>query len=119
MLISICAPNYDPAGAVIIDADPDASELKSAERRVSRTATLDGGCVITDTGFSHADRTFTISARLDDEATEAAIRRMHQTYSLVVVSTPDGVYQGAIERVRVTKGGTITVRILVKQKLSA
>jgi len=117
MNIAFAPRTYDPIGHVLINADRKGSSIGELSRRVSRTATLDGGCAIYDTGLSHADRTFTVAARVD-AAAEAALKRLQAYYSLIGIAMPDGYYQGVIERLQCVDG-YCTIRILVKELLSA
>lgn len=66
-------------------------ESRAGERRASRTATLDGGSSLYDTGFSDADRTYTIDVPARPEIA-AFIEYMTRTYSLVLLASPDGNY---------------------------
>jgi hypothetical protein len=61
-------------------------------RRVSRTATLDGGAAVSDRGFSHADRTFVITYRPKSRDDEARARRLVELHAKVTVSTSEGVF---------------------------
>jgi hypothetical protein len=79
-MISIAAIEFDLDGYVEIDPLPD-TDYGRYIRRATRTATLDGGAVSQDFGFTHADRTFSIRFR----STESQ-------YALVQVSADGGVY---------------------------
>jgi hypothetical protein len=87
--IGISAIDYDPFGAMILPVLSDPAELYSGSRRTSRTATLDGGCVVYDTGFTVSDKTITIETcgqHFD------WLARMVRIYRLVHVSWRDGVF---------------------------
>lgn len=114
-MISITTPAYDLQGQVLINEDND-SIIRSNARRVSRTATLDGGCAITDQGFSHADRTLDIRQEYIDQAIADILWYMFRTYSLVHVSTEDGVFLCNIQDVKFENG--LQAKILIKEKLS-
>ena len=73
------------------------SKIKEYARRVSRTATLDGSSVITDSGYTDTDRTLEIRARIS-EAQETIIKYLLQTYTLLTVVTNEGCYTCAPER---------------------
>lgn len=107
ILFSLDAP-------VMLKSEAD-SDLQSSSRRVSRTATLDGGCVITDSGFSHGDRTMRVKALIDQETGER-ITSMHQSYSLLLFSVPEGVFIGAIESISIQET-ELSLTILIKEKL--
>lgn len=67
------------------------SVIKNYSRRVSRTATLDGGSVVTDSGYTDTDRTLTIQTRIT-EAQETILKYLIQTYALLTVVTDEGCY---------------------------
>lgn len=118
MLISITAINYSLTGEVLFDAAED-SDIENTTRRVGRTATLDGGCLITDGGFSDADRTFKISSKSPlPDSQVAMLRTFHQDHSLVSVALPGGVYKGVIQQFR-NANNAVSLNILCKEKISA
>jgi len=114
-MLSITTSTYDYWGQVLFSEDPD-SELKKNMRRVSRKATLDGGCSITDQGFSHSDRTLTIRKTGISREDANTLWYLFQTYSLVQVSILDGCYLAAIEDVDIVEGN-LRMKILIKYKL--
>lgn len=87
---------FDPDGAVTIDLLPS-TEANTLRRRVNRIATLDGGAVVNDFGYSEADRTITLRWRPSSAAHEASIARLLRLYSRLHVSTADGVFLVAPE----------------------
>jgi len=115
-MISITTSTYDLSGQLIISEDPN-SDLKSNIRRVSRIATLDGGCSITDQGFSHADRTLDIRQEGISQDDADRIWYLFRNYSLLRISTYDGVFLGAIQEVKINEGN-LRAKILVKEKIS-
>lgn len=97
MMISLSAPSYDLNGSVLLDpAGPD-TDTYTMHRRVSRTATLDGGVVVTDYGFSHGDRILSVDLSTINEATRDKILAMLKSYQLITVSIPDGVFSASME----------------------
>jgi len=115
-MISITVSSYDLLGHLCLNPEPS-SELKRNTRRVSRTATLDGGCSISDQGFSDADRTFTVSQKNISKNLASRIWYIFRTYSLVILSTEEGVFRGAIQDVDLTEGN-LKAKILIKEKIS-
>lgn len=75
------------------------SRIKEYARRISRTATLDGDSVITDSGYTDTDRTLEIRARIA-AAQESILTYLLQTYSLLTVVTDEGCYTCALDRIR-------------------
>ncbi|OGC00146.1 hypothetical protein A2V82_16555 [candidate division KSB1 bacterium RBG_16_48_16] len=84
---------------------------------MSRTATLDGGCIIEDNGLSHSDRTFRIISSSLTKEDAALLGQMIEFYAVLYLSTPDGVFSGAIENLGYSNG-TVTASFLVKEKLT-
>jgi len=115
-MISITTKIYDLNGEVNINQDPD-SDLYKNSRRVSRTPTLDGGCVITDQGFSHGDRTLTITKKNISPFKAERVWYLFKTYSLIQVSFHDGCFIGAIQDTRLNEGN-LQMKILIKEKIS-
>lgn len=112
----LSADVFDPLGYLALDVKAD-SEIGTLSRRVTRTATLDGGAEIEDNGYSAADATYTITVRLPSPGYEAAIMRLVQLYPLLILSTRYGVFRGVVDYFR-PAGATASLRFLVSQKLS-
>lgn len=87
---------FDPAGPVALNALPGQT-VGESRRRMNRVATLDGGAVFNDFGFSEADRTIKLSWQVQSAAQEAAIARLVQLYARVHVAMPQGFYLVALE----------------------
>ena len=116
-MVSFSTPTYDLDGVVLFHAGPR-SELKTNDRRVTRTPTLDGGCEILDQGFSDSDRTLVIKRLRTPKDLEDALWYLFRTYGELNVSIQEGVFSGAIKSISVIEG-ELTLRFLVKDKLSA
>ena len=116
MLISLAAPNFDLDGAVMLKATL-ASVLGDTDRRVSRSATLDGGVVLTDFGFSHGDRTLEVVVAEISPEDYALLAYLHQTYPLLTLSCDQGHFIGCLQSLRPKDGG-VTCSYLVKEKLA-
>ena len=115
-MISITAQTYDLIGEALFEPD-QASDVKSNARRVTRTATLDGGCSIVDQGFSHADRTLEIKKHQVSRELGDRLWYLFQTYSLLRISMPDGLFNGAIGNLSI-KQGNLSMRVLIKERLA-
>lgn len=100
-------------GNVIIKDDAR-STIKSNTARVSRVATLDGGVVITHSGFSDGDRTLSISGRTS-AADEDILWTLFRYQTFLLFSTPDGLFYGSIKSLQ-TDNGKLSISILVKEK---
>ena len=113
MLVSVSALEYDPSGSRLMRQDArQALDNNTGQRRVSRTATLDGGCVIYDTGYAPADRTIRISTGLEHLE---FLQRMVKLYSLVRVVTDEGHFIGAPQGWSV-RDGKAQMTILVTEE---
>ena len=116
-MISISTPTFDLSGSLIIrDYDPS-TDVKSRSRRVSRTATLDGGCVIEDNGLSHSDRTLKIISKGLSALEVENLERLIEFYSELYVSTAEGVFAGVMENLN-QKKDEVTVSFLVERKIT-
>ena len=115
-LVVLSTVDYDPAGYVEIAATVDSNE-GDAKRRVTRSATLDGGAAFNDFGFSEADRTIVVNWT-PDRAVDAAVARLVQSHTRVVISIGLGVYLAAPETYR-PGADRSTLRLLVASKLSS
>ncbi len=89
------------------------SRLRNESARVSRSATLDGGCVIDHQGFSDSDRTFDIRADLT-EAQAAILWGIFKSETFVNVATREGFFYGVIESMQ-DENGSVKLSILVKE----
>jgi len=118
-MIGISTQTYDLDGARIFNETSRAkdAENRRGERRTSRTATLDGGVVITDLGFSDGDRTIKV---FEPDASLESIefaRYLVEHYSLAVVTTEDGAYE-AVPSTYDVSDGDLTITLAVVEKLS-
>lgn len=97
MLIGIAAYLFDSAGALMLRVPDDAGDLDRGQRRLAKTATLDGGAVIEDQGYAPADDTLQFALQAPSAAVRATLRHLLRDHALVTVSTPSGVYLAAPE----------------------
>jgi len=116
MMISLCSYLFDYFGNYLLKADLDKSDFTLLSRRVSRSATLDGGALIIDNGYSASDATFSISVSNLSLADRSAILATLQQHSLVVLSCKTGCFLGVVERVDESQGFKIS--FLVKSQLN-
>lgn len=115
MRVILSALTFDPLGVVALATLPG-QQFGETRRRMNRIATLDGGAVFNDSGFSEADR----SIRLDWRTTPAlheSVDRLAQLYGSAHLATPRGFYLVAIEAY--VPGLTLsTLSLLVAKKLA-
>lgn len=93
-MLTINAPQFDIDGHEVIERYRREG-LGNIERRLSRTATLDGGAVFNDFGFSDADRTLDIEIDRPSKALVQNLSRMVQAYGQLIVSCSEGCFLGA------------------------
>ena len=115
-VIVIAAPSADAEGSCTFKYNA-LSEVGSLVRRVSRVATLDGGVVINDLGFTHGDRTFSVRAALTKAMTDK-LNRILRLYPTVTIAVEEGVFLGAIQSNSIT-GNVSNLTILIKEKLTS
>ena len=114
-MISLSTITANTAGVVVLEEHPS-SEIHRGSARVSRTATLDGGVVLTHSGFAHGDRTLKIEAVISQTQADA-LWVLHTTETLLVVAVKDGVFYCAIQDLQLDHGDC-RITILIKEKLS-
>jgi hypothetical protein len=107
---------FDLDGFVALNVQAD-SQMFDKVRRVSRSATLDGGAFITDFGYTDSDRTLTFNVNRLSRDDIVAVERLMRTYSEIGVSTYDGFYVGTMSGTSI-RNGRMVLTILVKERLS-
>ncbi|MFA5922311.1 MAG: hypothetical protein WC856_13630 [Methylococcaceae bacterium] len=116
MIASICSELFDYAGDFLIHVQELESDLSHISRRVSRSATLDGGSIIVDNGYSASDATFTIVIRDIDNTTRLALIAMIKRHSAIIVSVKENVFSGVVEAIYDRE--QMKIRFLVSQQLN-
>lgn len=91
------------AGSAVLIRSDSRSKMKNYRPRVARSATLDGGAVVENLGYSDGDREIDIVSKVS-ETIEGKLRSMVQDELYVVVSTREGVFFGSIESMTVDRG---------------
>ena len=97
--------------------DTNTAPAREGSRRLSRTATLDGGAVITDGGVTDADRGFDFNATQVPEDIRETLWAMFMGQDLVHLSCPEGVFAGYLQRVKITASG-VSIGFMVYEKLT-
>ncbi len=114
MLITLNTQTFDLDGTVELDVTLDRGDQR---RRMNRIATLDGGAVFNDSGFSEADRTIRATWLFQGAEKESAIARMVRLYQRLTLSCEEGVFLVAPESYKATaEGGSLS--LLVAEKLT-
>lgn len=117
MLAILSTINYSASDPIIFDIADD-SQVRDAASRISRTATLDGGCLIVNDGFADADRTIQLQADNCSEQSASDLWDLARLATAVILSIGSEVLQGYISNYR-ERGSMIVVNFLVERKLSA
>jgi hypothetical protein len=91
--------------------------IRENKKRLSRSATLDGGCVISDNGMTDADRTFIFLISQASPTSLDDLWALFLTESLIHLSCPEGVFSGYLEKVKI-EGSDADVSFLVYEKLT-
>jgi len=116
MIVSLCSALFDYSGDHLLDLDMSKSDLSVLSRRVSRTATLDGGALIVDNGYSVSDATFNLSLPNITAEQYAGISATIKRHSLLSLSCRLGCFIGVVDAVDESQG--FKIRFLVKSQLS-
>ena len=104
------------AGECVV-LNSDSQLVKENTRRLSRSATLDGGAVISDGGVTDADRSFDFTAKQVPEETRETLWAMFQAEDLMHLSCPEGVFSGYLQKVKISASG-VNVSFMVYEKLT-
>jgi hypothetical protein len=107
---------FDLNGDHRFEPDMKDSDFTVASRRVSRTATLDGGALIVDNGYTASDATFTISLPHISATARTALLDTIKTHSLLVLSCKAGCFLGVVEKV--DEANAFKIRFLVSRDIA-
>ena len=113
MMIALTA--IEAGAAIVLHAQ--SPPIRENSRRLSRSATLDGGCVISDGGMSDGDRDFDFAAAQVPPATLDAMWAFAHNESLVHLSCAEGVFSGYVEQVKI-EAADVSFRFMVYEKLT-
>jgi hypothetical protein len=114
--IGLASQIYLADGGFALKPSAD-SRIRSGSRRVNRTKTLDGGVVITDSGYADGDRTLDLYV-ISSATVWTQLWTIFKLATLVTVTTDDGAFSGAMEAIN-DNGDYIAIRILIKERISA
>ena len=119
MQVFLSAPDFDPVGFVEFDA-AFSTKTGDSRRRVNRIATLDGGSVVNDFGFTESDRTVELKWISPSAAYDSNIVRMVQTYQELQLAIRDGVFAAVPDTYSPPSGGSTdsTLTLLITRKIS-
>ena len=112
--ISTSIFDADGARAVAVDGDTMTS-AEYGSRRVTRSATLDGGSVAYDTGFAGSDTTLIISPIKSEKDIGDWFNYLVKNYSSVNVATPRGFYYATPSKVESRDGLPVLTLMIIEQ----
>lgn len=95
-MIVITSLTSDVDGAIVIHEDSANTDFGEVTRRQTRVATLDGGAVLQDRGYSDTDLTFSIAAKEYSKTEFDRIRQFINDYPEVRLSCRIGTFIGAL-----------------------
>lgn len=95
-MISIASRAFDLNGSFLITNREARIRLGTVARRATKTATLDGGTSVYDTGVSPGDREFEIQINNPTKALISQIKYLIENHSEFTISTIDGLFIGYI-----------------------
>jgi hypothetical protein len=96
----------------VLDAE-DAQRNRQRERRMSKIATLDGGCIVNDTGCSAADRDITVKVKAPTKTVVDFMSYLVGTYNEIVVTTNESAFAAVPQRYYVDADGTAVLILSV------
>ncbi|MCK4620725.1 MAG: hypothetical protein KAT62_00780 [Desulfuromonadales bacterium] len=117
MIISLSPAVYSATEPVVLPLK-SIGNLPDMARRSSRVATLDGGAVLTDYGYTDADRTWNIDLGALDEAVVGKLQALIKNESQIVAATAEGCFLGSLQSLG-SRGGIITITFLPVERLDA
>lgn len=117
-MIGLASEVYDIIGDMVFSQANRLNNLNDAgSRRCTRTATLDGGCTVYDTGYSDSDNTVTVR---EENASQEAIdfaKYIVKSYGSIVVTMKDGAFLGVPSSWKVNDN-SLDINILITEKIS-
>jgi len=115
-MISIAARVFDLDGHIEFTPVPSNRDGERS-RRVTRTATLDGGVSVSDRGFAYGDQTLVYRYKPESKEHDDRARRIVRLHATVTVATPEGVFEAAPRSLEINNDENV-FSLLVIRKLS-
>jgi hypothetical protein len=109
MMASLASRTFDLASPILLALRPS-SELRTAQRRMSRIKTLDQDVVVVDGGFVDGDRT--IRLRIYAPSVQDVKALQSVSGSRLSVSTDEGCFEAIIESYSLGDSPTVTLAII-------
>lgn len=119
--IGISSEVFDLDGALYIyDRQLDqgvGAKNKERDRRVSRTATLDGGVAIYDTGYAAGDRTINVRVPKAPSEIVEFLEYMIETYATIQVMSKEGAFKAVPNRFTMGDDGSANLELLITEDI--
>lgn len=116
-MIGLSAPVFDPGGCGILSMTADSAlAMGGGQRRQTRTATLDGGASLYDTGFTLSDTDWQVKTQASP-CNLALVRHLCTSYQTIRASTRHGVVRGSLRSFR-REGPHLVFTLSVMEVLS-
>ena len=110
-MIGISTLTADTNGHAIIDTDID---IRDNTSRVSRVKTLDGGVVVTHSGYSDGDITVNIEAEISTTVSDT-LWYIFRNHSYINLASKEGVFLSVIRSLKIDNG-KMKMTILIKSR---
>ena len=99
-LLALSSIDYDPDGSGLVRLLPGSrSAFHVGQRRQTKTATLDGGVSLYDTGYTETDNTYQLRITPTPEALRL-VEYMCRNYQRIRCGTDRGVYEVSLSGYR-------------------
>lgn len=116
MMIALSSLVYDPMGVIVFrPRHIEEVAMREASRRVTRTATLDGGVSVYDTGYAAGDRNMEVTLSQADLAMANRIKRLIVDYNRLLLVCEEGCFIVVPESYSFQ--GALVLKLLVLQEL--
>lgn len=110
-MFALSSPIFDSAGTMVFPAGR--SESEPVSRRARRVATLDGGAVMSDLGYSDLDRTLTLTIPSATRTQHDFVARLIATYQTAVLCCAFGAFEVLLSELTYERGKvSVTAEVL-------
>jgi len=120
-MIGLSTRIYDLQGARVFreeELDPAAlMENYRRTRRVTRTATLDGGASVYDTGYAVGDRDVTIKVPAAPKSVADYMAYIVKTYAEIAVVVAESAFIGVPEEFHMESDGAAVMKIKLTEEI--
>ena len=114
MIVGLSTQTYNIEGDLILDYEANSTNLHKVTRRLSRTATIDGGGVVTDFGYAEIDRDFILVVIPKSYSDLEILLNMAKNYGSLLLTTIEGAFKVSVEQIETTGGGSVTLNLMAQ-----